>query len=416
MTNNFFDIDLVQKRKIIYRFFAKIVRKYPAADVLKEFQGVFFDYYSHIDHEEAINAIYDIIFSRHEESFISIIKHVSYILIDYWLKQKEYGYINELVRSFIRSNKKNESYNTMMNLRNTWLENFVKSQDYQDMQLFIYQDKIGEKNHWKQKYQYYLLVNQYSNNNNLKLQREAARILAAKLKTDFKFNLARYIAYTQSDLKQESIPYNPTHLGQQVIYLIKTIIARKAKVNYANLAKVFIEQIEEIEYYKFKNSLHTYIMFSLHRNETLELLRQKSYLFIYSLYPGYNNIKINNNLFFNTCNVLLEQLTIINTEQLGELFKIAADQLNPLTLAIILLKIVLISPNSRIHLENNLGHLIKVYQNKSIQECQWFITFLDIFNISFSIYVDPDIKYNLVKRDNGARSLENYEIVCHYPI
>ena len=227
MINNSFDIDLIEKRKIVYRFFAKIVREYPATDVLKEFQRIFFDDYSQNYYEGTLNAIYDIIASEDEESFISMLKHVPYIIIHYWLKQEEeYHYINELAKSFIRSNQTVESYNIMMNRRDTWLKIFVESQDYQDLQAFIYQDKIGEKFHWIQEYRYYLLVNQYSNNNNFKLQRAAAKRLATKLRNNFKFELARYIASTQSELKQESIPHNPTHLGQQVIYLIKTIFSK----------------------------------------------------------------------------------------------------------------------------------------------------------------------------------------------
>ena len=416
MTNNSLEHNLLEKQKIIYGFFAEIVQEYPALEVLKEFQGIFFNYYSYLQQEQVINAIYQITISRDQEIFLSTLKQVSYLLINNWLQQQEYGQINKLVRSFIHHQKKVESFDQITNRRNTWIRNFVKSQDYQDLQAFIYQNQQDGRCttfYWTEKYRYYSLVNQYSNQNNFELQKEAAQILAAKLRSDFKFQLARYITYTQSGLNREYYLHNPTHLGQQLIDIIRTLIVRKSKLNYANLAKIFQEQIPGIEYGKFKNSLHAYIMFSLKKNEPLELFREKLYMVIQSLVSEENNKLIKDDLVFNSCQVLIEQLTVTNSGKIGDLFKLVANQLNPITFAIILIKIVLISPHSRVHLENKFAHLIKIYQKRGIPECQWLITCLDLYNIIFSIYDEPNIEYNLVKRNNNNSelSLENNEYI-----
>ena len=79
---------------------------------------------------------------------------------------------------------------------------------------------------------------------------------------------------------------------------------------------------------------------------------------------------------------------------------IPAPQDNPLTLAVMLLKLVLISPNSRTHLEVCIALLIGHYQKKAPDKCQGFIKFLEICKIALTIYAE-NVQYNLVKMSNG---------------
>jgi hypothetical protein len=74
------------------------------------------------------------------------------------------------------------------------------------------------------------------------------------------------------------------------------------------------------------------------------------------------------------------------------------SQGNPLTLVIILLKIILISRNSRSHLELRIAELIRYYNNYPEAECYWVINFIEIFNITFAIYAE-NVEYNLIRME-----------------
>jgi len=70
-------------------------------------------------------------------------------------------------------------------------------------------------------------------------------------------------------------------------------------------------------------------------------------------------------------------------------------QLNPLTLAILILKIILISPYSQTYLELCFARLIQYYQDESAGDCQWLINFLEVCQIALTIYGE-NVQYNLV--------------------
>jgi hypothetical protein len=62
----------------------------------------------------------------------------------------------------------------------------------------------------------------------------------------------------------------------------------------------------------------------------------------------------------------------------------------------LLVKIVLICPATRTHLECCLAKLIQHYENQSESECQWLINFLDVFKVTITIYTE-NIQFDLVK-------------------
>ncbi|HAJ60724.1 MAG TPA: hypothetical protein DCP31_16835 [Cyanobacteria bacterium UBA8543] len=66
-----------------------------------------------------------------------------------------------------------------------------------------------------------------------------------------------------------------------------------------------------------------------------------------------------------------------------------------LSLAIIILKIILICKASYVHLENCIADLIQYYEDEPESDCQWLIEFLEILTVTLTIYAE-NIRYNLV--------------------
>jgi hypothetical protein len=395
MDVNRVDNETLKKQEIIYHFFRGIAVQYPAKEVLKEFKGLFFDYYSYIENQEAITAIYDLTFGRYEDAFLETLQKCCYILIRNWVERQEYFCINELVKSFTKINKKSAVANTMMNRRDTWLENFVHGDKYSQLQAFVYHESSSCNRVWLPVYNYYHLVSLSLSKDNQLEQREAAEILAHQIKNDFKFQLGRYIGDVEANLNEDMRGQNPTHLGEQVVRLLKTLIVKRDKLNYANLAQIFIKQTLGLTYDKFKNSFHAYIMFSLDKSEVIKVFRQKSFMVINSYGQNENKNAINEGLINATCSAFLDCLTTNNTDEPSELFNLFVLKVNPLILTIIFLKIILVSPKSRETLDKNIATLINYYRQKNDQESRWFIDFLDIFNVTFTIYAEMDVQVYL---------------------
>ncbi len=62
------------------------------------------------------------------------------------------------------------------------------------------------------------------------------------------------------------------------------------------------------------------------------------------------------------------------------------DQDYPLTLAIVLLKIILICPPARLHLEERIIDLVIYFDNSTPTQFKWMNNFLEILNVIFAFY------------------------------
>ncbi|MBD0265998.1 MAG: hypothetical protein ICV78_25750 [Tolypothrix sp. Co-bin9] len=336
-------------------------------------------------------------------------------MINNWDTSRNYSSIKALVDLFsdLKINKRTLSPG-LSRLRG-WLANFIRSQDYYELKLFLAKYGYSDKAHWSSRYTSYLLVPQYTNLNNPVEQREAARALSKKLKDQFKFDLAMYTARSQSSMHKDKIPKNPTGLGDEVLRFIKIIVVKRGTFSHVNLANIFLEQTRNIKYKDFKYSLQKYLVFSVGNKNFVEVLNRQLLEKLESLYENYHEEIVNEALILRTSNKVIDYLTTEDQQEPSALFILLLSQGNHLTLVVVLLKMILISPNSRTHLETCIAKLIQYYADYSEEECQWVVNFFEVFNITFAIHAD-NVQYNLIKMskaspDNESESaLETYRV------
>jgi hypothetical protein len=211
------------------------------------------------------------------------------------------------------------------------------------------------------------------------------------------------------------MPKNPTYLGDDVLRLIKMIVAKRGALSYTNLANIFLKQTEKLNYQKFKQSLQRYLFFSVGNKEFGETLNAKLNAKLETLYQGQHEEIMNDDLMLKTCNRVIEYLTTENYQKPSDLFILFMSRGNPLTLIVVLLKIILICKNARTHLENCIAALIQYYRNYPAEDCKWVINFCEMFNITFAIYAE-NVQYNLIKikgdatDDQSTGSLDAYRV------
>ncbi|WP_204106134.1 MULTISPECIES: hypothetical protein [Spirulina sp. CCY15215] len=384
---------------MIYQFFLDTVRYFAPEDALVEFKRLFFDYQSTPNNIDAFTSLSRILSENDRDEFINTLKRCCYILINNWETKRQSPAICQLVDSFADLNfTVRPTHKKNIRRLKSWLKFFLESQGYQELQLFISRHNTNSpQQHWSSRYTSYLLVPQYSNSSNSPEQREAARVLCKQLKDRFKFDLAMYTARSELEHQPPSPVDNPTALGTNVLRLIKKIVAKRGQFSHTNLAHIFIKQIKGIRYREFKTALLNYLIFSVEKQTIVEILKTNLSRKLEKLYVDRDDETVNEALILRTCNKIFGYLTTEGEKQPSETFVFLLSQGNPLTLVMVLLKLVLICPNSRTHLENRIADLIRYYQQFPNEDSQWVVNFFEIFNITFSIYADNDVQYNLIR-------------------
>jgi hypothetical protein len=245
-----------QAQESIYSFLLDIVKQWSAEVVLQEFIWLFIqpDNSANLDSSQAISSF---IAGNNESEFYYTLKRCCYILINNWKANKKGKYIYQLIE--ILSSTDNGKYSDLptSDRLKSWMQNFVNSKDYEELKLFA--SKCQSQVHWKDCYTSNLSVPQY---NNLKkpIERQTAQERVKPLQYRSKFDLAMYMARSPSANNKQS--KNPTQLGNEVLRLIKIIVAKRDPSSYANIANIFIKQNKHTSPQELKQRLYKYLIFS----------------------------------------------------------------------------------------------------------------------------------------------------------
>ena len=110
----------------------------------------------------------------------------------------------------------------------------------------------------------------------------------------------------------------------------------------------------------------------------------------------------------------MQYLLLSERRKPSEFLQLSLEYDNFLNPIILLLKIVLIQPHIRFYLEGYVADLIKFYSVYEETECQAFINFLDVLNVTLAIF-DEDTDYSLIKMKNIENdltdvNLDNYRV------
>jgi hypothetical protein len=372
-----------QAQEAIYEFLIQNVKKSSPETVLQEFKRLF------IEHDDAlvsdaVASVYEIVIAGDEATFQATIKRCCYIVVNNWTISRRQEYIPQLVESLSSSTNKQYFLSPTINRLKSWVNNFVNSSDYQELKLFAAKNSV--KSSLSARYSSHLLVAQAANLKNPIEQREAARSQAQQLKFRYKFDLVMYIAGLQNNTTNKQFS-NPTGIKDQVLRLLKTIVAKRDPSSYAIIAKIFLEENQNVKCKDFKKNLQRHLINSVENREVANILKQKLLVGVESLETKYDEKALTDRLLLKICSQLINYLTTENQSKPSQSFILLISQGHYLTLVILLVKIVLLCRDTRTHLEIRIADLIKYYENHP-QESKVMINFLEIYNLMFAIYAD----------------------------
>ena len=398
----------------IYDDLLEAVRKLPADEALAEFEAVFFGHSRSLN-VDASSFLYRVLFADDEAEFRNTLKRACYIFVNNWDLARQGDGLCTLLSLFQQPSLTKNTLSPSLGRLRKWLRNFADSQDFEVLQLFASQrTKAEQPRSWSTRYTSYQLTAQYINENNSLEQREAARALSRRIKNIYKHELAMYTAFSQGSSGLNYKYTNPTMLGDEVLRLIKAILVRRGQYDYRNVARLFQVQTYQSLYSDYKESLLEYLCFSISDPAFLTLIETQLSKKLPSLYQEHANDTVDLSLNLRTCNRLIDYLTTEDGNMPSLLFARMVAQGNPLNVAVTLLKIVLISPNSQLYLETRLANLIIYYKQFTEAECESIIQFLEICGVTFAIYSDS-VEYNLVQvtpkpNSSNTASAEEFRI------
>lgn len=391
-------------QELIYQFLLDIVKVCSAEDVLKEFKTLFIHHIGD-NSSNILPALYELTFANNEEDFRHTLKRSCYILVNNWETTRQHQAIQDLIELFNDPILHRATTSPTLGRLRTWLINFINSTDYQDLKAFAdrYEKPAdGPTPSWANRYASYLLMSQYEDDQNPAEQRDAARTCAARLKNQFKFDLAMYTAKSQSlSMPGEKTPPNPTGLGAEVLRLIKLISLRRGAFSYTNLASLFLKQTAGIAYIDFKKNLYKYLTFSLPQMDFGFLLQQK----IEQLYPDHNQEIVSDALILRTCNRIISYLTTEDRKSPSHLFCILTSS-NPFSLILMLMKLMLLCRTTCAHLEARIGDLIRYYDRTEAEITQNICNFFEVFNVAFVIHTG-NVEYSVVPTRIPGNNVSN---------
>ncbi|PZO52014.1 MAG: hypothetical protein DCF15_14265 [Phormidesmis priestleyi] len=393
----------------LYDDLLEAVRKYSPVQALAEFEDTFFGY-THTADTDVSPFIGKILFADDEAEFRNTLKRACYIFVNNWDLARQGEMVHELLALFQHPSLEKPTPLPSLKRLRQWLRDFAKSSDFEELKLFAIQ-RVGsiQPGRWSTRYATYQLTAQYINERNSLEQREAARTLSRRLKNKFKHDLAMYTAFSQHSSRLDQKYVNPTVLGDGVLWLIKIILVRRGQYSYRNVARLFQQQTCDCFYRDYKISLIEYLCFSIGQPDFLATIENNLGPKLTQLYPQHDTKTVDPSLNLITCNRLIDYLTTADENHPSKLFLQMLSQGNPLNVVIILLKIVLISPNSQLYLEARLANLIDYYKQFMEAECRGIVQFLEICGVTFAIYSD-NVEYNLVQvspRQTGDSPLLN---------
>jgi hypothetical protein len=400
-------IDKAQQH--IYNFFLEAIKYYHSAEILDQFERLFIRY-EEVASVGAYHALGEIIFHNKEDEFKYTLLRCCYILNNNWALNGNINACHHLVELFLLDCISIPTRITKLKTLRKWLQSFAQSEEYNTLRSLSGRPSVRKNYHqWCDRFSSYLLTSEYIDLNKPPEQRQYAETLSRKIKKQFKFDLAMYIARLDSRSGTNPQRQNPTTLGDGVLLLIKRVLNKHGNENFRVIAKTFNKQIRHMNFLEFKEKLLGYLGISEDNLEVPEIMRLTVVQKLKQLQKYQNDREMTLSLLQLTCNRALQFLLLNERRQPSDFLQLSLDCNNFFNPVILLLKIVLLFPKSRLYLESYVSELIKFYSSHDETECRAFINFLDILNVTLAIF-DNDTDYSLIKMKGDENNLSDVNL------
>jgi hypothetical protein len=333
---------------------------------------------------EMCHSVYQIAVLFRTPDLVYLIHRCAFLLVNVCLEQKKPQYITRLIRLFEdRKVLAIDAAHATHKFRDG-ARNYMMGQEYLALQSFDLNHVLQLK-HWRDRYLAIALTAQAFNPDTIPEQRQASQLLSRVLKHRYRFQLVMFLTKGIDVAAQEKPVPNPTFMNPTTLKLLQKVVVNRG-ISYEAIAKKFRSETAQLSYGEFKDALSRYLLLSLTGDRRLKWLPGKLEPYLLGLETRKDNIQVGEHLITKTCNSLINYLLKpANLKDPSHPFTLLMMQGENLSLSILLLKLVLLSPRSYGTLMQALDELIRNYADQEEAECEWLISLVETMQVILTL-------------------------------
>ena len=343
-----------------------------------------------------------------EIRFYHFFNRCCHILINRWQMQPTCQLaIPELVSLLENLPPARQGYHSTSNTLRHLLKNFTLSDDYVRLQRLarIISGKYSEKtaaslgtliSRYPYLYDYYLLGDESPRE-----QRQTVRRIQVKTESRFEVNISRYVTYQvrlaqvahRPKIREEAgriiqSVENPTLLNDKELNRALKYYLGTVAGNYTHkaLSQNFLANTVYTPTYKdFKNDLYDYLITSLDYGKGQ--FNKKLYDVLQNTLPQWDQQKPSEFLILRTSSQLFNYLVVESGQKPDHyIFMDMITNMGVTRTVGLLLKLILICPKAKPHLDKRFSILFNHYESYSRERVPWLVKSLENLQVAFSIH------------------------------
>ena len=389
------------QEQTLYEHFQECVQQESPEELIERFRRLFV---SGKDYQDTAvrSALSKLVSSKHaEQNFKNIVNRCCYILVNDWQQRQLEQAIPALVAVLNESVADGKRYRTASRLQQL-MGHFIQSDQYRKLQrlgrLFAQQQSwLGDLLiRYPYLYEGCLLGKDSSPE-----QQQALRQLYKRMQQRFELNLFQYINYRVRPKKGKPATLqpvdNPTLLTSKELQRSLKLFVGTVEGSYTqkDLSQNFLTNSHQLSYGAFKDDLYDYLTASIDprygKHQFNEKLSQK----LQTILPDCHAQKVDEFLLLRTVCQLLNFLTV-ESRQCADHYVLIdlVTNLGTTNTVSLLLKVVLLCPKARPHLENRMALLFERYELSAPEEVLWLIKMLENLQIALCTHFGKvDLSY-----------------------
>ena len=409
--------DTSLQEQILYKHLLELVQKESPAQVIERFRTLFINGTSYPDSEIAVALDQIIALPQAEQQFKHILNRCCHILINRWRMHSKYkdaidDYLVALFQSPSSSSRDEIAPSASTRRLQKLVKMFVESPEYQSL---FHSSKLDLPtpnptnptpkvinrplaqliSRYPYLYNHCLLSEDSTSEH-----QETIRKLQAERQRQFEINLSRYTTYLMRRIESErntsltsatqiiQSVKNPTLLSDRELLLaLKQFVGKvEGSYSYRELAQCFLTHTGNTQsYLAFKKDLYEYLITSIDPEYGKHQFNQRLYKYLQNTLSEFDSHKVNENLIHRTCNQLFNFL--VESPQRSEhiFFIDLISNMGPIRTTGLLLKIVLLSRQTRPHLEKRFSMLFNHYESQTVNDIVWLVQSLENLNIALNV-------------------------------
>ena len=389
------------QEQTLYEHFQECVQQDSPEELIERFRRLFV---SGKDYQDTAvrSALSKLVSSKHaEQNFKNIVNRCCYILVNDWQQRQLEPAIPGLVAVLSESVADGKRYRTASRLQQL-MGHFIQSDQYRKLQrlgrLFAQQQFcLGDL---LIRYPY-LYEGCLLGKDNSPEQQQALRQLYKRMQQRFELNLFQYVNYRVRPKKGKPATLqpvdNPTLLTSKELQRSLKLLVGTVEGSYTqkDLSQSFLTNSRQLAYRAFKDDLYDYLIASIDprygKHQFNEKLAQK----LQTILPDCHAQKVDEFLLLRTVCQLLNFLTVESRQCSDHYILIdLVTNLGTTNTVSLLLKVVLLCPKARPHLENRMALLFERYELSAPEEVLWLIKMLENLQIALCTHFGKvDLSY-----------------------